>query len=391
MLVIVSKLLTRYIRSDVVLLLISFFLLKIYLGFLLNYFGLIPSNYNSDAIRYHEMALSIRDNFVNQNIGLNSIALSYYSFYPILVSIMYLFFGPQMYVGVFFNIFISQLTVINIFKIVKIKIGSHTAKKTLLLLSVLPSLTFFSFTLIREILIIYLISLLFLKYESKKKKVGIFSILLIIFLLRPYLAILIIALFLISIFLTQQKTRFDEKVVSINRVIFIMVVGVPFMLIYGAPVFSILLRYTPLSGLSGVSFYELLQLTRNAMTGTVINIQASSAYGVQWVIHDFVSFGIILTKGLFNFIFGPTIFSAHNNASRVIAIETLLYLLLTIRFIFNYKEYKFIIKKYTIGITAFGIILFYSLITTDYGTAIRFKLQSLPWLLPLLVINSKKL
>ena len=91
----VSKKFLNTLKNKISILFISLFIFKVILAYVLNIYNLIPLNYNSDALRYHEIASVFYESYFN-NFSFKSL-LSYYSFFPFLISIIYLFFGPYIY------------------------------------------------------------------------------------------------------------------------------------------------------------------------------------------------------------------------------------------------------------------------------------------------------
>ena len=385
----VSKKFLNTLKNKISILFISLFIFKVILAYVLNIYNLIPLNYNSDALRYHEIASVFYESYFN-NFSFKSL-LSYYSFFPFLISIIYLFFGPYIYVGVLINTFIYQLAILNIYSYTKLKIGEYTALKTLIFLSLLPTFIFFPLTLIREIFIVYLMSELFLIIDKNSRIFKKFFLCFFIFMLRPYMGIIILFLMLVHKFISRKNLFLNLKEISVAKFFASLFIVLPLFIIFSSTIFTFILNYTPLAGFSGSNIFEIINLTRSAMSGTVLSNSVSSSYGADWVINDFLSLFVVLIKSIANFFFGPTILNAHNFAARIISIEKLIITFLSFFFVLRFKSILIILKNYSPFFFGVAILIFYSLVTTDYGTAIRFNLQILPWILPLLLLNLKKL
>lgn len=366
------------------------FILRVILGITLNYLDLIPDNLVNDAKDYHHDAKEHAHYFVGENDykslkrpGFGKDAFS------ILLSFIYIFGGPFIFIGIIFSSLLSHYTIINLYKFGKIYFNNRVAYHIAIIISILPSFLFFSFNTFREPLIILLVSSLMVELAKyfkniRIKKMKLYLTFILLLYLRFYLGFILISLIIITIFFKKSKLSF-----SLNFISLISLISFTFYF-FGTIIVSNVSKFLPIP-ITSMSINSI-EIMRNAMMGGIAGgIGSGSSYLHDYDINNIFDLIKLIIIGPFNFAFGPLPLHAHNTSALFISFENILLLLLFLNGLRYIKILKF--NDCLVMLIPFGIIIIYGLIITDYGTALRMKQQALPWLLtlPLFIYSNRRL
>ncbi len=377
----------RKVHSYVFFLSIFLFIFKILLILIDDQFKIIP--YVWDSLQFEELSMIIYERLRVGNFNLSDINSSGTVFYYSLFSaFLYLPFSPSFLIPRFFNVFISSIFTLNLYKVSILLLNRKKSIFLYFLFSFLPSYFIFSIVFMRDtivnfIFISILLNFLYLiKNGSRFAIFNVFFFTIISYFLREFNPLLIFTIFMIYGFIMILiKKNVIKKIIA--------------FLILGLFVF-IIFNYSNQS-LNFVSNYMISQLNYRASGGALYLFNI-----IETPIDLLVNFPSLFI----NFLYYPSFNQINNVFSFIVFFETLIYRISSVLFILFFFEriskLRKISKLFDVFNTKafyFMIIMFFvtssvsSLITANGGTAFRqrmFMIYLIP-IISLFFMNKSKI
>ncbi len=340
--------------------------LKIIIIFVLNYF--IESHYSSiDSYFYHRAGIS-GDAWLVPFDATGSIRA--------ITSFLYTILVPSYRMGVLFFAFIGLIAQYTIWIAISIFLKSYK-KKILILLMVFPSFVYWSCYFGKDPFTLLFISIYLcgLAYFMNKKYIKAFIYIIISFICFMYIRFWLIGIFglsfTLSLLLLKQIKKIYKKVIMVSGILAAIII---------API--ILIRF----GIANIEtlFIFLTMITKGWASGGSAQVLEFSSIPdlirqVPWL--------------MFTALFRPLIFEANNAFQLMAGIENTILLALFIVGIFKYLKNKLwkieVINILFVHIFIWALI-YCPLSFQNLGTAVRFKLQILPFILLFIYLTLNK-
>lgn len=319
-----------------VVLFISLFVYHAFFCFVFYYYVL---SYGGDALNYHRNASDTSLFFLENPVGTNFITTLTYPLVQIFdmnfftVSFLFSLFG-------FFGLLIFYITV-------KENIGKS---KLLALILFIPGLSFWTSSLGKDSLSIFAIALITYGFSKlDKRKSLIIMGLLLLFLLRPHMALLIV-------FVSGIVVLISSKSISGMSKLFLVIGSFSFLLLAG----NFVLQYVGMDSLSTESVESYVEKRESYNAG---------GSGV-----DISNYNMVMK--MFTYLLRPLFFDASSLMSLVVSVENLFYLIL-FSVMLRKKFFRYMVKaplfvkfNFIYGISALIVL---SSSTANLGIAVRQK------------------
>lgn len=301
-------------------------------------------------------------------------------FYSWIIGLIYSFIGRNQFVVELLNVLFGILIVLNVYKIVLLLYDKRSAYIASLIAAFFPSLIYFSAVILRDVVIIYSLSLgllFFFQWKKFHKAKNVFLSFVFFAISFAFhtgmLVFIIVFLFLVFKDLFNKSLR---EPVRKNSMSFLLLI---FMLIFFVAMIKTGWGMEKVGSLQYLSLSKLAEIEKIAARGRsayLIDLQISSIGDLLWQ----------TPVRVFYFLFGPFVWRLHSILDLIGFFDAILYLIL---FIIIFRSFcllfKYDVNRDLFLFLFFGILVF-ALTVSNYGTALRHRAKFLP-LLDILVVG----
>tara|TARA_X000000950_G_scaffold129553_1_gene161836 strand:- start:6845 stop:8107 length:1263 start_codon:yes stop_codon:yes gene_type:complete len=377
----------------------------------INFFIIDIEGSASDAIRFEAVAYIIFDNtFITNNEAINCQCILDYNnnnfivpknlqnysllnfhfsssyFISYFISFIYYLFGRIPLLIIHLSVISGVLSILLIHIILKNILKNDYSYFPIILLSLFPTHILYSSLILREsfaILFLLISLLLFLKWFNSLKIIFfIFSILSLFFAIlfhESYFGVLVLYL-LLSLFKFSKQFFLIKN--SILQIFFlILIILIIYFIYYNTFQNVIFGKIQNLSYLFSIDYLSQQYLNRSI----------GYAKFPEFLYNENPLVFILLTPiKIIYFLFSPFIWDIKNLKQSIGVIDSVFYIFLTLFLFKNFKSYYKYPEGKIILLLMIPMLIYFSITTANYGTAIRHRLKILPFILILFSFKKNK-
>jgi len=361
--------------------------------------NLFPSYYFSDSYMYHKGAVILREKKDFFYILPEKEYSPDHANYIRLTMLFYSIFGPDYKVMMFVNAFISSFIVFFIYLFGKNAYDEPVALFASLIYAVFPSLIFWGSQHMRDSFIAFfnilalLSVLLIFKYKGYKVIIYalVFAIsLLFSGLLRLHMVMLMVIPLILASAVFSFRKQFALTVKSLACALIALIDKSIISKLTMASGMMLTLIPTPSLSLRSLADYVANYRFRFMKLMLGNDIPPQTLLYPYWKPSSVIDFIVMEIKLVFNVLFMPLpwLYSTGGRIARLLSsIENLIFLMLFLIGIYGFSQSLRKADKLMfvfLGIYLFSFISIYSFIAPDLGSAMRYKLQYVPIMLPII-------